>query len=165
MNKKNKKAISEIVSYTLLVVIALVIGSLIYAFLKLYVPKEKPECKEGINIIIENTNCISSEKISFTLQNTGLFSIDRAFIKIGKAESRIRESLSPSYSPYNFPPDGKLKPSQSHTINIQIDSIPITLTAGEYILEVQPAHFTKEGSTDPNTLALCKPATQKITCT
>lgn len=169
MRQKNKKAVSEVVSYVLLVIVALVLSALVYAFLQLYVPKEKPECKNGINIVIENADCVNN-KVSLTLQNRGLFSIDRVFIKMGKAESRVRENLLSM--PYNFPPEGELKPSQSASLEIEITSEKIKdiqrdetaeTLSGKYIIEIQPAHFTKE-SRDPNSLALCDLITQEVNC-
>ena len=165
-----KKAISEIVSYVLLVIIAVTISIFVFAFLKLYVPKDKPECKEGINLIIESAACTygdGNSKLTLTLQNRGLFKIDQAFIKIGKPNQQVRLSVG-SDRPYPLitikegATSPGLDPSQSFTISDISLPENIVGSEGDYILEVQPAHYTK--GTDIESLALCKSVTQTVNC-
>ncbi len=162
-----KKGISEIVSYVLLVIIAITISIFVFAFLKLYVPKDKPQCKEGINLIIESATCTidtasGNNKIILKLQNRGLFNIDKAFIKIGP-EGKFKEDAGTN--PYTLLTDGRtdvyfLEPSSS-TPNMEI-KVGDKVVNGQNILEVQPAHYTK--GTDIESLALCKSVTQTINC-
>ena len=78
----HKRGISEIISYVLLILVAITMGMLVYGFLKLYVPKEKPECKDGINLIIESAQCKHEtngiNNLSVVLRNRGLFKVDKA---------------------------------------------------------------------------------------
>lgn len=160
-----KRGVSEIVSYTLLIVIALSISVLVYAYLKVYVPKEKPECKEGINLIIEEVNCnFTRKELSLVLQNRGLFKVETAFIRIGKS-SELKKIVSGANPVTLYSNAGTLylRPQES-TYLIAFNISSAVASSGEYIIEVQPAHFTKEGSKNPDTLALCPSITQTIGC-
>jgi len=164
----NKRGISEVVSYTLLIVIALTMSVIVYAFLKSYVPRDKPECQEGISIIIENLNCThetspNANNLSLTLQNTGRFKIDFAYIRVGNASRKIKVD-APPINPlplYNKSNNKGLDPQESTTqLNFKLPSS--YSNTGDYILEVQPTHYTK--GTDIESLALCAPITQPLKC-
>ena len=68
----NKKAISIIVSYVLLIVIVLSLAGGTYGFLKLYAqnPLPEEECPDGISIVLESYECKNNE-ITITLKNRG----------------------------------------------------------------------------------------------
>ncbi len=163
-----KRGISEIMSYVLLILVAITISTLAYGFLKLYVPKEKPECKEGINLIIENAQCKHEangiNNLSLILQNRGLFKVDRAFIRIGFESREFREDV-PKNNPITLANkttyDEGLNPKES-TRTLVYELPAIYNAVGNYILEVQPAHFTKND--DIESLALCPPIKQIIAC-
>ncbi len=162
----NKKGVSEIVSHVLLIVIAIGIATLVYAFLQAYVPKEKPECKEGISLIIENATCTNSAGqniLKLTLENKGLFKVDKAFIRISKEGRQVKADV-PNQNPLqllNKAGAAGINPEEStSTLNFPLPADYDAL--GSYILEVQPAHFTKEINKD--SLALCPSITEKITC-
>jgi len=79
----NKKAISEIVSYVLLVVLAVVLASAVYVFLKPYAekPLSEDECPDGISIVVERYNCYN-DTINLTLKNRGIFAVNAVRLKI-----------------------------------------------------------------------------------
>lgn len=81
---KNKNALSEIVSYVLLIVIALAVASAVFAWLRFYVPSEneRASCPENIAIYVKSYSCDSTLKIlNLTLQNKGMFNIDGFLIR------------------------------------------------------------------------------------
>jgi len=79
---RNKKAVTEMVAYVLLVMIALILSIMVYAFLKLYVLKPSAECKEGISIAIDDYICnAESKEINITFKNTGRWDIDGFVIR------------------------------------------------------------------------------------
>ena len=91
----NKRAISEIVSYVLLIVIAVSLSVLVYTFLQLYVPKERPECPADISISVQDYACSITEKnLSLTLLNKGLFTFDAAYVRFGSEERVVKELLT-----------------------------------------------------------------------
>lgn len=77
----DKRAISEIVSYVILIAIALSTASGIYVWLKYMTPSEKELCSEDVSIIIRNYNCINPNILEITVQNKGLFKINGFFIR------------------------------------------------------------------------------------
>jgi flagellin-like protein len=80
---KQKKALSEIVSYVLLIVIAVSLSVAVYAWLKVYIPKNTVECEDGVSLIIKDYSCdTTSNKLTITFQNKGLYDIDGVYIKI-----------------------------------------------------------------------------------
>jgi len=91
-NKRNKKALSEIVSYILLILIATTLAVGVYEFLKNYVPseQEKEKCPDqaALSLIGHNCNKIL-DKFSITIENTGNFDIDGFFIKASSNYSKI----------------------------------------------------------------------------
>ena len=54
---KNKKALSEIVSYVLLIIIAISLSVAVYAWLEVYVPKNTVECEQGASVVIKDFSC------------------------------------------------------------------------------------------------------------
>lgn len=75
---KNKKGVSVIVGYVLLIVIAMSLSILVYAWLKSYVLAPEEPCPEGVSLIISNFSCDNNlEKIIYiTFENHGKFTID-----------------------------------------------------------------------------------------
>lgn len=164
----NKRGISEVVSYVLLIVIAVGIATLVYAFLKVYVPKEKSECKDNVDLIISKVECIhttapDANTLKLVLENRGLFKVDSAFIRIG-IEGRDFKTDVPPKNPQTLVGEDNqesLDPSES-SIEYSFNLPPAYTSAGQYILEIQPAYKpeirTKEAWT------LCPAITQKIEC-
>lgn len=162
----NKRGVSEVVSYVLLVAIAMGIAVLVFSFLKSYVPKEKPECKGDINIIVDNIKCVNNKTdniLNFTLQNRGLFKIDLAYIRIGEQNKQFREDI-PKNNPIPLVSTRNtesLDPEESTPI-LSYKLPKAYSSKGDYILEIQPSHFTKDR--DIESIAICSPISQRITC-
>ncbi len=75
----NKKAVSVMIGYVLLISISLVIAGVVYAWIKTYVPTEDIKCPDGVSIYIKNITCSNQGDkflIELTLRNNGLFNID-----------------------------------------------------------------------------------------
>jgi len=88
---KSKKALSEMVSYILLVVIALGLSVSVFAWLKSQLPSEKEEkCSEDVALAIRNYACNPlTEEINLTLENTGLFNIKGVYVRGANETGRI----------------------------------------------------------------------------
>lgn len=72
----DKKGISIIIGYVLLVVMAISLSLLVYAWLKYYLPKEIEKCPDSVSLIISDYECNQEDKeISLTLKNQGFFNI------------------------------------------------------------------------------------------
>lgn len=78
------KAVSELVSYVLLILLSLSLAAIVYGFLqyKARIP-EKVECQQGISIYIYNlTYDYDLNKVNFSLKNNGLWNISGINVKI-----------------------------------------------------------------------------------
>jgi len=81
--RADKKALSIVIGYVLLIAISIVMSVIVYAWLKTYVPKDVTKCDEGTSIFLKNFiyNCTAGkEMLNITLKNNGKFSIDGYFI-------------------------------------------------------------------------------------
>lgn len=96
---KNKKAISELVSYVLLIVLALGLATGVYSWLNKYVPSANPsdECPETTALSLNDYNCTKSgeEKIiQLHLENKGYFNINGFFIKATNKTGNVLPTVS-----------------------------------------------------------------------
>ncbi len=161
----NKKGISEIISYVLLIVIAVGLSVLVFSFLKLYIPKfQTPECPKDISLIVSEVACnlypdATKNALNLTLVNKGLFNVTGKYIRFG-AEQREVLSLVNKVVKLRYP----LAPGE--TIKLNYFLLPEHLNwkdslASKHTLEIEPAVENEKGE-----LALCDNAviTQKITC-
>ncbi|MBD3247608.1 hypothetical protein GF378_03240 [Candidatus Pacearchaeota archaeon] len=83
---KEKKAISIMIGYVLLISITLVMAALVYQWMRSYVPRETIECPDGVSIYIQGVSCIydssaGTHKLRLNLTNNGRFDVDGYFIR------------------------------------------------------------------------------------
>jgi len=76
---KSKKAVSVIVGYVLLISFAIVIGVIVYQWMKTYVPKEDINCPDGTSLFIERYE-YTPELLTLYIKNNGKFNIGGYFI-------------------------------------------------------------------------------------
>jgi hypothetical protein len=136
--QKDKKGVSLMVSYVLLVIIAIGLSVAVFAYLQLYLPREEAKCLEDISLSIDEASCEFSHgenyNISIKLTNRGLFNVNGAFIRIGEQgrvfkvalnqednflflEAGLDNVLNPSESwepdsPYTYVPDNPSTPQE-----------------------------------------------------
>ena len=126
-NKLNKKAVSVMVGYVLLIVFAIVLGGIVYAVLKTYVPQDKMECPEGTSLIIESYNC-NDDSLEFTIRNNGKFDVGGYYIyatdKLGQKKATI------NLAKYNLNEYSILTP-------LRIDGIKLGITPENHILDFE----------------------------
>jgi hypothetical protein len=79
-SRLNKKGLSIMIGYVLLITAAVVIGVVVYQWMKTYVPTEVPDCPDGISIFIEDAYC-GGGNLSVTIKNSGRFSLGGYFIR------------------------------------------------------------------------------------
>ena len=128
----NKKALSEIVGYTILIIIAISLSALVYSFLRLYIPKEQVTCEEDIKLIIQDSSC-ADKVLNLTLTNKGLFKADIAYVRFGDESIKTRiNNLSLSGELYGLNP-GKSFISTYNLAGLVNDGNQ------NYGLEIQPA--------------------------
>lgn len=78
---RNKKGISELISYVLLVSLAVTLSIAVYAWFSFYVKQSKiPLCPEGVSLVINNYNC-SDQVLNIEIKNKGLFNVDGFYLR------------------------------------------------------------------------------------
>ena len=78
-----KKGVSVMVGYVLLIVFVIIIGGIIYQWLKTYVPAQAINCPEGVSLFIKETTFNSTDsRLIVTLRNNGRFSLAGYFIHV-----------------------------------------------------------------------------------
>ncbi len=88
-NQMNKKGVSVIIGYVLLIVIAISLALLVYAWMKGNLPKEKQQCPDEVSLVIKDYNCFENGKINITLKNNGFFDIDGFIAKISNKSKSL----------------------------------------------------------------------------
>tara|TARA_Y100000310_G_scaffold343880_1_gene453654 strand:- start:2719 stop:3549 length:831 start_codon:yes stop_codon:yes gene_type:complete len=166
----NKKGVSLMVSYVLLVIIALGLAILVFSFLRVYVPSgETPECSKSVELILQEVSC-SSDQVQFTLLNRGLFTVDAVSIRIREEGRKVATvkgggNITIIFSPILTGLDDKgLPPGQSFLYpNGKLPNPPILESGKTYDIEIQPQEFIGSG----NKIAVCEDSIirQSVTCT
>ena len=98
----NKRAVSEVVAYVLLIVISLSIAGMIYAWLRFYVPGQEQKCPDNVAIVIKEHLCTIEKNINITLQNKGLFNLSGFYIYISN-ETGALPILEPTFKSSSRP--------------------------------------------------------------
>jgi len=97
----NKRGISELISYVLLIVMAVAIASGVYIWLKTTPPDFKAEeCPYGLSLIIEQCNInTASNQINLTFKNNGRFNVTGAFVYLNLENGTL---ITLETLPYNL---------------------------------------------------------------
>lgn len=80
---KNRRGISVIIGYVLLIAVSIVMSIVVYQWIKTYVPADSIKCSEGTSIFLRtiNYNC-DNETLDITIKNNGKFSINGFYIRV-----------------------------------------------------------------------------------
>lgn len=183
-----QRAISEMASYVLAVVIVVVLAVMTYAFLELLVPKAKATCDEErlLTLDLSKISCTvfpqdtTKQKpreigLNLTLVNTGKRSVSGVYIRLGPTDRKVRTLLNANDIFFGFIPESpqpdQLAPGHALSKNFTLsdktllDSILSTPSGQQplsypLVLEIQPL-LGKPGAT-----ALCERAivVQPLSC-
>ena len=150
--KKNKKGLSEVISYILLIAVSIAMSIAVYQWLKTYVPTESVTCNDGTSIFIKTISyqcSVNPKLLTVTVENNGKFGIDGYFIhasnnpdpnalatvdisgKVTKGGIIFGNSIEFSNTVEN-----SLSPEEEH--NIQISSFNVQSFGTLYKLEIIP---------------------------
>ncbi len=85
MIKKNKKAVSEVLGYILLISFTVFMSFIVYQGLKTYVPEKAVECPDGVSVFVQNVACTinsngSGYNLSLSVKNNGRYNVAGYFI-------------------------------------------------------------------------------------
>ncbi len=163
----NRKGVSLMIGYVILIAIAIALSAAVFFYLKLYLPSEKPKCYENIDLIIEKAMCTplsgGGAQIFVNFTNRGLFSLNAAYIKFGESSRTFRTIL-------NDPPDGNFLASDCNSLDPKLKPGDYFCETFIYNVQVTPS-TVYELSVEPllwidNTPVLCPESivTKRIVC-
>lgn len=155
----NKKGISNIIGYVILIGITISLSILVYNWLSFYVQEDTtPKCPDGISISIEDYSC-SPYEMSIKLKNRGRFSIDGYVMKVHddiNAEIGMYEVSTTLFSSEGLS-DGKFKPENIYHKTEDLTSLDLYQIT---LLEIQPIYFSAK-----NSIIYCPEVIRKkVTC-
>lgn len=134
--RPKKKGVSLMVSYTILVVIGIVLSVAVYSFLRLNLPPQREECPSNVNLIIEDATCSVADKtISLVISNRGLFNVSAAFIRMGQPDRIVKPQVNAGGVKF---PNGPLGPGDE-TPFMEFETPFDVNDIDTYTIEVQPA--------------------------
>ncbi|MEN7982125.1 MAG: hypothetical protein ABFQ65_01615 [Nanoarchaeota archaeon] len=80
----NKKGISIMIGYILLITSAVVMSAIVYQWMKSYVPKDAIDCPDGVSIFITDSTCTklldNTYELRINIRNNGRFDVGGYFI-------------------------------------------------------------------------------------
>jgi len=88
IKRKNKKAISAMIGYILLISIAVVMSVIIFTWLKTYIPKAALECPDTTSLFIKNYTCVEGGELNLTIRNNGNFNVAGYFIRVANVSGQ-----------------------------------------------------------------------------
>jgi hypothetical protein len=159
----DKKGISVMIGYVLLIVAVIVMGSLVYTWLKSYVPAEAIDCPDGTSVFINNWECSphvnGGWQLNVTLRNNGRFNIGGYFLRSTDTADQELATTDISGKLTNFSgvrlgnavkfvpgSDNPLEPGDEATNVFDLEN-------KIYLIEVLPLRFQTEEN--KNTLVSC----------
>ncbi len=162
---QDKKGVSEMIGYVLLVLIAVIISIGVYSYFKLQIPKGEIKCEKDATLIIQDQSCRilgTAKEVTLTLSNKGLYHVDAAYIRLGgigkKAKTWINDPEKVSEGNFYLTDPIKntkgLQPGKKLTLRLPpAEGIPTAIGSGSgsgsggtiYELEVQPAVMNSKG--------------------
>lgn len=166
MLQRDKRAISLIVSYVLLISIGLSIAALVYGWLRFYVNVEEAvACPEGVAIILTDVKYEEEQvgvvTLNLTIQNKGLFDIEGYVIRVNN-RTGVQVGTNTIYNPldYRAPnPSGEfpMKPGQSFDHNFNSSYLAYKGSGRICFVEIQPYIKQENGQTVP-----CNQVTRRV---
>jgi len=176
MNISNKKGISVMIGYVLLISFAIVMSYIVYDYLETLVPKPIPDCPEGVSVYIEDIECNSNDNLIITLRNNGRFSIAGYYIHVSNDSTKNLTNIDLSQSFLNITgSSGRLAvnsiiyiplledinsmaPGDERTSIFNLSSIQQI-----YSIEIEPLRYKEDNKIQP---ASCTDAifTQRVSC-
>ena len=146
-NRKNKKGLSVIIGYVLLMAVSIFMSIMVYRWIKTYVPKDIESCPGGTSISIKEINysCpdnpAENQIINITLKNNGRFSLDGYFIRASNdtsSESLANIDLVPKFIEPNDVERAKIVLGNQIKFHVSQDNSfsPGAITAQVYSFDV-----------------------------
>lgn len=142
------------IGYVLIITLGIVMGVMVYAWVKTYLPREELKCSDGVSVYIEEARCYIDNQnntlLSIDLRNNGRFGVSGYYIKASNKASQetstkdisryyIGGNRSRNAILFNPTSDNSFQPN-----NYITNSFNITDNSGMiYSLEILPIRMEK----------------------
>jgi len=93
----NKKGVSIIIGYVLLIAFAVIMGAVVYSGLRTYVPTETVECPDGVSLFVQDSNYCGNQ-LNLTIRNNGRFNVAGYYVLASNSSEQEQATLD--ISPY-----------------------------------------------------------------
>ncbi len=157
---KNKKALSNIIAYVLLISITVSLSVMVYSWLRSYVVNSDiKECPSGVNIVIKNYDCNNSNsdgtggQLIITLKNKGLFKINGYILRVNDEKNARFGFYTIDKNGVVIMPGGEY--TETYYFNKTIDGHKLNTVT---LVDVQPF------ITDENRVSCKSYVSQKVEC-
>jgi len=90
MLPQDKRGVSEVIGYVILISLAVIISVAVFVWFKSYVPTDSLKCPDGVSLIIESAK-LSESSMEIIISNNGLFNVD-GYILRGKSDPSLKIS-------------------------------------------------------------------------
>ncbi len=144
----NKKGVSIIIGYVLLVTFAIIISVVVFQWLRTYVPTEGAECPDGVSFYISDYNLDKdNNELSLTLRNNGRFNIEGiiAYYSDGASQSIATKTIEVKSGASKFGAGflllPKLEPNKESVVVFDTTGI-----ANIYSIEITPTRQQEENN-------------------
>jgi len=159
MKKKrlSKKGMSVIIGYVLLITFGIIMGGIVYTYLKTYVPSEIDKCPDGVSIFLKDFTCVNNQ-LNLTIKNNGKFNLQGYFIHATNnsnqtiATINLAKYFDASLSENGLSNNALIYFNTNSHENFAPGDIRYNVfnntPSGIYSIELIPARFQKIGSTE-----------------
>lgn len=174
---KNKRGVSVIIGYILLIAIVVAISVLVYQWMKSYIPQNALQCPDGVSASIPDYvyNC-SLKELNFTFRNSGTFSVAGYFVKAANNPDQTLATLdlTPYYTGSRKVANGAVLFSNylsgnnpldpGSTISFSTNGFNTSTLGTLYRIEVTPVRYVKYNNQIRFTICGNAKISQKVTC-
>lgn len=163
VKKADKRGVSIMIGYVLLVTAAIVMSFIVYSWMKTYIPKEELKCPDDVSLTIGEVQC-NDEKMLVTIKNNGLFNIDGYTIKGDIYQGGVGFGKTDLYEKGYFYFDEPGKPEKEKQNNIPFGIDSSVSGSGLFIvkeIEITPVIAKFNTETGKNETTICSDAIAK----
>ena len=119
----NKKGVSIMIGYVLLISIAIILGVVVFNWMKSYVPSEGLKCPADTSLVIDKVECLGGA-INVYTRNNGLHNVTSYFIKArttSDSERIASTDIGPAATNKKVPLSGNEAPGDNYIATIGFD--------------------------------------------
>lgn len=174
-NMKNKKGLSVVVGYVLLIVFGIALALMVFTNLKTFIPSQSLSCPDGVSIFLKDYsyNCTTGA-LNLTLENNGRFLMQGYIIYGATSSGAVANTSLSSY----FEPKGSTgyTPTNSNKIYFDLNNLTEGINPGSTVnhffqlnkkifsIRILPLRIQDSGSTEKNVACGNAQITENLVC-